>query len=108
VADGNRLEPDGGKAMELTVRSPDDVERHLRTVEAAATRTQLWIQAHEGDAMGLLRSLKFEAVGCHPISDHALNVIEQINQTFTYAVALAAARQPLSDSAVAKLERNSL
>ncbi|SFJ57108.1 hypothetical protein [Aerobium aerolatum] len=32
----------------------------------------------------------------HSISDHALNVIEQINQTFTYAVALAAARELLA------------
>ena len=42
--------------------------------------------------MQLLRSMKFEAIGRHPIADHALNVVEQINQTFTYAVALAAAK----------------
>lgn len=46
--------------------------------------------------MQLLRAMKFEAIGCHPISDHALNVVEQINQTFTYAVALAAARELLA------------
>jgi hypothetical protein len=81
--------------MQLTVRSLEDVERQLATVRAAAAQTQAWLKAHDGDPMELLRSLKFEAIGCHPISNHALNVIEQINQTFTYAVALAAARKLL-------------
>lgn len=42
--------------------------------------------------MDLLRSLKFEAIGYHPVTSHALNAIEQINQTFTFAVALEATR----------------
>ena len=39
--------------------------------------------------------MKFDTIGFHPIGDHALNVVEQINQTFTYAVAIAAARKLL-------------
>jgi hypothetical protein len=39
--------------------------------------------------------MKFETIGFHPIENHALNIIEQINQTWTYTVALAAARQLL-------------
>jgi hypothetical protein len=39
--------------------------------------------------------MKFETVGFHPIQGHALNVVEQINQTWTYVVALAAARHLL-------------
>lgn len=81
--------------MHLTVHTVDDVERLFRRVREAAEKTQTWLRAHEGDPMQLLRSMKFEAIGCHPISDHALNVVEQINQTFTYAVALAAARELL-------------
>jgi hypothetical protein len=34
--------------------------------------------------------MKFEEIGCHPIEDRRLNLIEQVNQTWTYAVALAA------------------
>lgn len=79
----------------ITVRSALDVDDQLALVRLAASKTQTWIKAHEGDAMALLRAIKFEAVGCHPISEHALNVVEQINQTFTYAVALEAARQLL-------------
>lgn len=78
--------------MELIVQTVQDAERHLSTLRSAADRTQAWIAAHSGDSMDLLRSLKFEAVGFHPIADRGLNVIEQINQTFTYAVALAATR----------------
>jgi hypothetical protein len=34
-------------------------------------------------------------VGFHPVEDRPLNLVEQINQTWTFAVALAAARQLL-------------
>jgi hypothetical protein len=36
--------------------------------------------------------MKFDQIGFHPIDDRPLNIIEQINQTWTYAVALPAAR----------------
>lgn len=81
--------------MELYVRSLDDIERYSHTIRLAASQTQAWIAAHSGDSMDLLKAMKFETIGFHPIGDHSLNVIEQINQTFTYAVALAAARELL-------------
>jgi hypothetical protein len=82
-------------AMQLFVQSPQDVDRHLDTVKAAATKTRAWLMGHDGDPLDLLRAMKFETIGFHPVADHALNVVEQINQTFTYAVALAAARELL-------------
>jgi hypothetical protein len=78
--------------MQIVVESPEDVDRHLLQVGAAADKTQAWIAWHSGDSLSLLRSLKFETLGFHPVADHCLNVIEQINQTFTYAVALVAAK----------------
>ncbi len=81
--------------MQLIVRNSEDVDRHLETVRCAAAKTRNWLLAHDGDPMDLLRSMKFETIGYHPMSDRALNVVEQINQTFTYAVALAAARELL-------------
>jgi hypothetical protein len=81
--------------MQIHVQCREEVDRHLAMVHAAAAKTQVWIAAHSGDPMNLLRSMKFETIGFHPISDHALNVVEQINQTFTYAVALAAVRELL-------------
>lgn len=79
-------------ASYLEVRTIDDVERQLGMIRASAGRAHAWIAAQSGDPLDLLRRMKFEAVGFHPIEDRALNVIEQINQTWTYAVALSAAR----------------
>jgi hypothetical protein len=42
--------------------------------------------------MGVFARLKFEPVGVHPVEDRPLNLIEQINQTFTYIASLHGAR----------------
>ncbi|HEY5409199.1 MAG TPA: hypothetical protein VIJ94_00605 [Caulobacteraceae bacterium] len=76
----------------LEVRTIGDVERHLDAIRASAARAHKWIAAQSGDSLDLLRRMKFDLVGFHPIEDRPLNVIEQINQTWTYAVALSAAR----------------
>lgn len=76
----------------IRISSSEDVDQQLAIVRGAAARTQTWLMEHGGEPMDLLRALKFDAVGCHPIAGHALNAIEQINQTFTFAVALEAAR----------------
>ncbi len=81
--------------MHLVVNTPQDIDRHLVAVRSAASKTRDWLVAHDGDPMDLLRSMKFDTIGFHPMDAQPLNVIEQINQTFTYAVALAAARQLL-------------
>ncbi|NKX47763.1 hypothetical protein HGG67_05925 [Rhodobacteraceae bacterium R_SAG8] len=79
-------------AQHFTVHSSQEVDHHLRTVYASAERTYQWIKQHKGSPMELLHSLKFDPVGFHPFAGHALNVIEQVNQTATYLVALEAAR----------------
>ncbi len=48
-----------------------------------------------GDPFEMLRRMKFESVGFHPIEGHALNIVEQLNQTWTFCAALTAARQLL-------------
>jgi hypothetical protein len=77
------------------VRNIEDVDRYLGQVRDAAAKIHAWIAAQTGDPLDLLRRMKFETVGFHPIQGHALNVLEQINQTWTYVVALAAARHLL-------------
>lgn len=74
----------------LEVRSADDVRRHLDAIRQSATRAQAWIASQSGDPLALLRHMKFDPVGYHPVEDRALNLIEQVNQTWTYAVALSA------------------
>lgn len=79
--------------MYLSIASEADVSAHLELVRRSAARTKEWISSHNGDPLDLLRDLKFETVGFHPVEDRPLNVVEQINQTWTYAVALLAVRK---------------
>jgi hypothetical protein len=65
---------------------------HLRK---SAADVRSWIAAYRGDPLDLLRKMKFEQIGRHPVEDRSLNLIEQVNQTWTYAVALAAASKLL-------------
>jgi hypothetical protein len=79
----------------IVVRNTADVDRYLGQVRDAAAKIHAWIAAQTGDPLDLLRRMKFETAGFHPIQGHALNLVEQINQTWTYVVALAAARRLL-------------
>jgi hypothetical protein len=80
----------------MVVRNIEDVDRYLGLIRDAAAKIHAWIAAQTGDPLDLLRRMKFETAGFHPIQGHALNVVEQINQTWKYAVALAAARHLLA------------
>jgi hypothetical protein len=82
-------------AGSMVVRNIGDVDRYLGQVQDAAAEIHDWIAAQTGDPLDLLRRMKFETTGFHPIQGHALNVVEQINQTWTYVVALSAARHLL-------------
>jgi hypothetical protein len=79
----------------LTVRTVADADLLMDRVRTAAASVQSWIAGQAGDPLDMLRRMKFEPVGFHPISGHPLNIVEQINQTWTFCVALAAARQLL-------------
>jgi len=70
-----------------------DALRHLRkSILAAAEKAALAIRDLANEpAMSLLARMKFQDLGFHPIDDRRLNLVEQINQTFTYLVSLAAA-----------------
>jgi hypothetical protein len=82
--------------MYLRVQTVADVDRYMDQLRASALRVRDWVAAQSGDPLELLRRMKFDPVGYHPIEDRSLNFIEQINQTWTFAVALAAARQLLT------------
>ena len=79
----------------LIVRTVEDADCLMARIRASAARIHDWIAAQTGDPLDMLRRMKFETVGFHPIEGHPLNLVEQINQTWTFAVALAAARQLL-------------
>lgn len=79
----------------LTVKREEDLEQYIDRIRQSAAQTQAWLTAFEGDPLDLLYQMKFEKIGRHPIDLHELNIIEQINQTWTYAVALMATKQLL-------------
>lgn len=79
-------------AQYLTVHGKQEIDVHLEAIYSSAERTYRWIRQYSGSPMELFRAFKFDPVGVHPFAGHALNVIEQVNQTATYLVALEAAR----------------
>ena len=58
----------------------------------SASLARLRQQADTQDALAFFTSLKFEPIGMDPISGKDLNFIEQLNQTFSDLVVLAAAQ----------------
>ncbi len=68
---------------------------HAQLLDGAA-RTAAWLRNFAGKPMALLRALRFDAVGHDPLSGEALNVVEQLNQTFTILVTLRAIERLIS------------
>ena len=87
--------PPASPSRDLIITSAADVDRGLDLIRASAAQAKAWLVAHEGEPLDLLRQMKFQAVGVHPVEERPLNLIEQVNQTWTYMVALEAARRLL-------------
>jgi|SRR5713101_6593010 len=77
---------------QMSVRTSADVDQYLARVIASTRRTQERIAALDINSLKLFRLMKFEAFGFHPIDAREINLIEQINQTWSYIAALVAAR----------------
>jgi hypothetical protein len=72
------------------IRSIEEAEvMHAQLVSGAAA-TAKWLRAFSGEPMALLKALRFELVGHDPLTGEPLNVVEQLNQTFTILVTLRA------------------
>jgi hypothetical protein len=80
-----------------TVEDAEAIQRLRKSILEAADKAARAIRdlAHE-PSMSLLAHMKFQELGFHPIDDRRLNLVEQINQTFTYLVSLAAAEYVLA------------
>ncbi len=81
--------------MPIHIQTIDDADRLIATIRVSARRAHDWIAAQSGDPLDMLKSMKFEAVGFHPVEERPLNIVEQINQTWTYFVAALSAKQLL-------------
>lgn len=82
--------------IELVIRNTKDADRLMNAVRTSARRAQERIASLSGEPLDILRLMKFEQIGFHPLEDRSLNLVEQIDQTWTFAVAIAAARQLLT------------
>lgn len=82
----------------VLITSLKEIDRLARSVRSSAERTvnsMRLLLANEPDSLHVLRLMKFSEIGHHPTEDRKLNIIEQLNQTFTYLVSLEAARWEL-------------
>lgn len=80
---------------DLIVHTTADADRLMDLVRASAARAQAQVAALSGDPLDMLRRMKFDQIGYHPIEDRPLNLVEQINQTWSMAVAIEATRKLL-------------
>lgn len=79
----------------IPITSVKDLDALVLSIRASAQRTVRSLNdilANETDSLQVLRLMKFSGIGHHPTEDRALNIIEQINQTFTYLASVEAAR----------------
>jgi hypothetical protein len=84
----------------IKIESVNDLDALVKSVRAAADKTVRALRvivANEPDSLQVLRMMKFDEIGHHPSDPRALNIIEQVNQTFTYLVTLEAARWLLTN-----------
>ncbi|MCV3767155.1 hypothetical protein [Rhizobium sp. TRM95796] len=87
------LEDEEQSGKLIVLRSVQDADALVARLEMAAAQTAEWVAAFRGRPLDLIRHMKFDTIGFHPVDHHPLNVIEQVNQTWTYVVAALAARK---------------
>ena len=80
----------------ITIRSITEADLLLDEIRASAARAHKWIASFSGEPLELFKQMKFGPVGFHPLVNRPLNIVEQINQTWTFATALLAAKQLLA------------
>jgi hypothetical protein len=83
------------------INSTAEIDELERSIVASAEATAHALRAALIGTTGIqfLAQLKFEKAGRDPISDRALNVIEQVNQTFTYLASCDALRHLIAHHA---------
>jgi hypothetical protein len=80
---------------QLTIRRQADIEACLAKIQTSAELAKARVQqlaAAMKNPSDFLYQLKFEEMGCDPLNlSRKLNLIEQLNQTFTYIASFKAA-----------------
>lgn len=79
--------------MQITLQS-SDINSHIENLRISAEKAQHQLSEISGHAnpLELLYRIKFEKLGFDPLNQQrSLNLIEQVNQTFTYLASFRAA-----------------
>lgn len=76
--------------MNIDVNTVDEIQLLTETIFAHLDESLKRIRALEGDPFEAAKRMPFDKIGIHPIEYRELNFVEQLNQTFTYLVALKA------------------
>ena len=79
--------------MPIEIHSAAEADLYEQRVLAAANTVVEQLRQAPGAGIDVLRRIKFEECGRHPLDDRPLNLIEQVNQTFTYLASLQATKQ---------------
>src|SRR5262249_5761445 len=77
-----------GQTPNATHTNKDAIGAMRLAVLASATGTVDWLRGFSGERLEMLKPMPFKTVGCDPLSHKPLNVVEQLNQTFTILVTL--------------------
>jgi hypothetical protein len=79
---------------QLLLQNSGEADEYVRILRDTAHEAQLRVQeiSEKTNALDFLEKLKYERIGCDPLDkSRSLNLIEQINQTFTYLASFRAA-----------------
>ncbi len=79
----------------ITLHSIKEAEAYVQTIHAAADKavTNVVGQSSQASGIELLERMKFQQIGFDPLNlERRLNLVEQLNQTFTYLASFVAAK----------------
>ena len=72
------------------ITSISDAESIHAQILESASKTVEALRSFEGEPLAVLKTLRFELKGFDPLTGKPLNLVEQLNQTFTILVTLRA------------------
>lgn len=78
---------------QITLTDPEDISSYREIINRAAEKTRRMLNSvlKEQEGIKALETVKYDQVGYDPLDpERKLNLIEQVNQTFTYLASLRA------------------